>query len=133
METCCAAHSGSDRQPSPHDVPPEGVTRLMSPAEFEGAVENTRGGRPAIVMCKSKSCKPCRAFNKTYYQYAKDYDGRCDFFEMYGDETKDTIKMMMKMKVKSTPNFRIYRDGEEVHEHSGVNQETFTSSLQSFV
>lgn len=36
------------------------------------------------------------------------------------------------MKVKSTPNFRIYKDGEEVHEHSGVNEETFSESLSLY-
>jgi thiol-disulfide isomerase/thioredoxin len=82
-----------------HDVPPDGITRLHSPEEYEAMVAATGSGSlPAIVMNKSKSCKPCRAFNKTYYQYAEKFKGRCDFYEIYGDESKETIKLMMKVR-----------------------------------
>jgi hypothetical protein len=37
------------------------------------------------------------------------------------------------MKVKSTPNFRIYKGGEEVHQHCGVNEDIFLDNLNSFV
>lgn len=94
-------HAG--HQASSHDVPPEGIARLMSPEEFTTAVEGTRGGRPAIVMCKSKSCRPCRAFNTTYYTYAKQYEGRIDFYEIYGDESGDTIKLMVKASPPPPP------------------------------
>lgn len=36
---------------------------------------------------------------------------------------------MMKMKVKSTPTFLMYTNGEQVHKLSGANKEKLTAAI----
>jgi len=103
----------------------------MSVEEYEAMVAESEG-KPALVMLKSKHCKPCRSFTPEFYRIAGENQSRVSFFEMYGDESKDTIKMMMKMKVKTTPNFRMYKGGQEVHSHGGVSGETLLQALDDW-
>jgi hypothetical protein len=41
--------------------------------------------------------------------------------ELYGDETPDTRKMMIRLQVKVTPTFRMYRQQEVVNVVTGTN------------
>jgi hypothetical protein len=41
--------------------------------------------------------------------------------ELYGDETPDTRKMMIRLQVKVTPTFRMYRQQEAVNVVTGTN------------
>lgn len=41
--------------------------------------------------------------------------------ELYGDETPDTRKMMVRLQVKVTPTFRMYRQRECVDVVTGTN------------
>ena len=39
-------------------------------------------------------------------------------------------KLMMAMSVRVTPNFRLYRDGELVHQLSGVNEANLRNAVE---
>lgn len=51
--------------------------------------------------------------------------------EVYGDETPDTRKMMMKMQVKVTPTFRMYRHKDCVNVVTGTNEKKLMRGILS--
>ena len=38
--------------------------------------------------------------------------------------------MMKELKIRVTPTFVLFRDGENVHQHGGINQKNFHSAIQ---
>lgn len=55
----------------------------------------------------------------------------CILAEIYGDETPDTRKMMMKMDVRVTPTFRMYRQGDCVNVVTGTNEKKLMRGILS--
>lgn len=39
---------------------------------------------------------------QTYYRVAEENKERVNFYELYGDETKETVKLMLKVRFKDT-------------------------------
>jgi hypothetical protein len=60
-------------------------------------------------------------FGRKYARAAQQYTDAV-FLEIFGDETKDTRQMMIDMSIKVTPTFVLFRGGEKVHSHGGINE-----------
>lgn len=60
-------------------------------------------------------------FSRKYARAAQQYTDAV-FLEIIGDETKDTRGMMIDMSIKVTPTFVLFRAGERVHSHGGINE-----------
>lgn len=104
------------------------VVGVHSPSEFSGIVK-ANSDKLVVLMCKAKSCRPCKAFTHKYKLIADRYADAL-FYEIYGDETKDTRQMMIRMGVRVTPFFVLYRNGEKVHAHGGVNEDCLHRAIQ---
>lgn len=83
-------------------------------------VLQTHSQQLAVLMCKSKTCRPCKMFMKKYMEIAEKLPGVV-CLQIFGDESPDTRKMMVSMKVKVTPTFALYRGGEAVGTTTGVS------------
>jgi thioredoxin-related protein len=60
-------------------------------------------------------------FARKYATAARQYSDAV-FLEIFGDESKATRQMMIDWKVKVTPTFVLFRDGQLVHNHGGINE-----------
>uniref|UniRef100_A0A383VHJ7 Thioredoxin domain-containing protein n=1 Tax=Tetradesmus obliquus TaxID=3088 RepID=A0A383VHJ7_TETOB len=92
---------------------------VSSPEQFDEIVETHRE-RLVVLMCKSHSCRPCKMFTRKYMSIAQRFP-EVVCCELYGDETPETRKMMIRLQVKVTPTFRMYRQHESVNVVTGTN------------
>lgn len=104
------------------------LEQVHSPQEFQDLLR-ANGDKLVVLMAKAKGCRPCRAFAKNYHAAAEHYVDSV-FVEVFGDETPDTRAMMKEMQVRVTPTFVMYRNGEKMHSHGGINQKNFHSAIQ---
>ncbi|EFN51580.1 hypothetical protein CHLNCDRAFT_140076 [Chlorella variabilis] len=96
------------------------VSLVHSPEEFQALMAANKD-KMVVLMCKATHCRPCKLFARKYAAAAAQYSDAL-FTEIYGDETKATRQMMIDMKVRVTPTFAIFRGGEKVHSHGGINE-----------
>ncbi|KAL4431481.1 hypothetical protein ABPG75_006737 [Micractinium tetrahymenae] len=96
------------------------VTTVHSPEEFQ-AILDANKDKMVMLMCKATHCRPCKLFAKKYAMAALLYSDGV-FAQIMGDESKANRSMMIENKVKVTPTFIIYRGGEKVHSHGGINE-----------
>lgn len=125
--------------------PPEGAANNIAPlkptpADHESLVKEVHGpedweallkdsdGKLVIVMCKAKTCRPCKMFSRKYARFAEQF-GDTVFAEIVGDESKETRQMMIQWQVKATPTFRYLRNGELVATTSGINEDKFRGAV----
>ncbi|PRW20350.1 Thioredoxin H2-2 [Chlorella sorokiniana] len=107
------------------------VVAVHSPEEFEDKLAANKD-KMVVLMCKATHCRPCKLFSKTYAAAARQYkDGL--FMEIMGDESKATRQMMINWKVKVTPTFIIFRNGEKVHQHGGINETNMHRSIAKYL
>eukprot|EP00887_Chlorella_sp_A99_P008290 scaffold12.g8290.t1 len=106
-----------------------GSAAVHSPSEFE-ALMAANADKLIVLMCKAKCCRPCKMFARKYKLVADHYADSV-FCEIFGDESKDTRRMMVEMGVKVTPYFALYRGGARVHGHGGVNEANLHKAIQA--
>lgn len=103
------------------------VHRLYSPDELKEFLR-AFDDRLVVMCCKAKGCRPCKAFERKYLRCADEYRDVV-FLEMYGDESKETRKLMLALQVKSTPTFMLFKERASVHQHSGINEAKLRNAI----
>lgn len=82
----------------------------------------------AVLMCKSKACRPCKMFLRKYMRLAERFP-EVLMLDIYGDESPGTRKSMMEWQVKVTPTFRMYRGTDLVDISTGINEKKLGRAL----
>lgn len=108
---------------------PGRLLTVNSPEQFDDLVA-AHADKLIVLMCKSHSCRPCKMFTRKYMSIAERFP-ECILCELYGDETPDTRKMMMRLQVKVTPTFRMYRQRECVNIVTGTNDKKLMRGILS--
>ena len=85
-----------------------------------------------VLMCKAKGCRPCKQFSRKFNRLAEHFTDAV-FCEVIGDRNESTRNMMRSMKIRATPTFVFFRNGEKIHEHSGINPQKMIDALESAV
>ena len=99
--------------------------------------EETKGeglqSRLVVLQVGFTYCKPCKGFAGAYRAYAQQFsDAR--FIKINGNENKDMIHLARdRLKVKSTPTFYFFRNGELVSSHSTANRDLFAEAISGAV
>jgi thiol-disulfide isomerase/thioredoxin len=77
-------------------------------------------------------CRPCKKFEPLYKQFATRFpDAR--FLRINGNENPEMVHIGRdRLGVKSSPSFYFFRNGQEVHRHSGAKAEKFEESILKF-
>lgn len=104
----------------------EHIVTIHTPADLEDLVKSDE---LVVLQCKAKACRPCKAFTQKYARIANQYPDVV-FAEVTGDESNETRRMMMKMKVTTTPSFFLFSNGKEAHRFSGANKENLMSAIE---
>jgi hypothetical protein len=107
---------------------PGKVHDIKSPPEFKAFVMERSSERPLILMCKAQACRPCKVFSRTYARHAA-ANPEIIFLSVVGDETRALRRMMILLKVGTTPTFVTYRQCSLIHTHSGNSEEKLQAAL----
>ena len=107
---------------------PGEVYDVQAPSEFKAFALQLSHERPVMLMCKAKACRPCKVFARTYARYAA-ANPEIVFLAVVGDASNELRRMMVLLKVASTPAFMTYRSEEKIHSHAGRSEEKMEAAL----
>mmetsp|Transcript_748 Transcript_748/g.2282 ORF Transcript_748/g.2282 Transcript_748/m.2282 type:complete len:260 (-) Transcript_748:789-1568(-) len=125
-----AAEGAVEAAAEDSDAPEKAVIRIHTPEELKEQLE-IHGHDLVVLMCKAHSCRPCKMFMRKYQRIAQQYrDRNVTFLEIFGDDSKETRQLMISMSIRVTPNFRLYRDGQLVHQLTGVNETNLRNAVE---
>lgn len=101
----------------------------IASAEAFREVQEANPSKLVILMCKATGCRPCKQFRPKYVRLADHYRDAV-FCEIIGDRNDSTRSLMRDLKIRATPTFVFFRNGEEVHSHSGINPQKMIDALK---
>jgi thioredoxin 1 len=110
----------------------EHATVDIASQESFDSILSDNASKLVVLMCKAKGCRPCKQFAGKYAKLAEHFSDAV-FCEVIGDRNDSTRGMMRSMKIRATPTFVFFRDGEKIHEHSGVNAQKMIDALEQAV
>jgi thioredoxin-related protein len=70
-----------------------------------------------------------QAFRTKFVKLAAHYN-EAIFCEILGDRSESTRNLMRSLKVRATPTFVFFRNGENIHMHSGISGEKMVDALK---
>mmetsp|Transcript_7196 Transcript_7196/g.18480 ORF Transcript_7196/g.18480 Transcript_7196/m.18480 type:complete len:777 (-) Transcript_7196:244-2574(-) len=106
------------------------VTLMHTLAEYTNALEEeSSSGRLIVLEVGFTYCKPCRAFEPKYHAFAKRFkDAR--FLRINGNENQEMVTLGRDiLKVRSSPSFYLFRNGEQVFKFTGAKEDKFEDAL----
>ncbi|KAK9905101.1 hypothetical protein WJX75_009610 [Coccomyxa subellipsoidea] len=108
----------------------EAVLQVHSAQELKDILQR-HDGKLVVLMCKAASCRPCKMFARKYQRIAAEFTSKgAVFFEILGDESADTRKLMVSMQIRVTPTFCLFRGTEVVQTVTGVNSENLQNAVK---
>lgn len=105
------------------------VLAVHSPAQLS-AMLAAHADQVLVLQCKSSKCRPCKAFAPKYAHIADVFQD-CVFAEITGDESPENRALMKEWAIKSTPTFRLYRNGALVASASGAREPQLVCAIQA--
>ncbi len=110
------------------------VTYLHTEAEFDAVLEEeATSGRLVVLMVGFTFCRPCKKFYPLYKEFAQRFP-MARLLRMNGNENPQMVHLGKdRLGVKSSPSFFFFRNGLEVHRHSGAKTEKFEEAIMQFL
>lgn len=107
------------------------VHMITSKDEFTTALEGERGKRLIVLFGSLTWCRPCKKIQPQLEKIAKAYPDVL-FLKLYGNEN-DQTKMFFKddLKVRVTPCFFFFKDGELAGSCTGANPTTVETQMRN--
>eukprot|EP00467_Chlorarachnion_reptans_P008685 CAMPEP_0114521354 /NCGR_PEP_ID=MMETSP0109-20121206/20139_1 /TAXON_ID=29199 /ORGANISM="Chlorarachnion reptans, Strain CCCM449" /LENGTH=446 /DNA_ID=CAMNT_0001702449 /DNA_START=252 /DNA_END=1591 /DNA_ORIENTATION=+ len=103
------------------EEPPEIVPGEVAMVHSFSQLETLTKQHPIVMLQVTfKWCRPCKMFAKKYRTIAEQFP-EAVFLQVEGDKNEVTKTMLKKLKVKLSPTFIVYRNGEKVKSHSGAD------------
>lgn len=111
---------------------PGTVAEIESEEELNAAVASANGA-PVILMASLTWCRPCRALARPLATLAAHYPS-ATFLKLHGN-TDDGTKRLFRdvLKVRSTPTFFVWRDGQITHTHTGARKDKLEHAVREAV
>jgi len=106
------------------------VTLIHSMAEYKNLLaEESASNRLLVLQVGFTYCKPCRAFEPKFHDMAERFpDAR--FFRLNGNENKEMVTIGRDiLKVKRSPSFYLFRNGEQIFCWTGANEIKFEDAI----
>eukprot|EP00270_Netrium_digitus_P021483 TRINITY_DN919_c0_g1_i1.p1 TRINITY_DN919_c0_g1~~TRINITY_DN919_c0_g1_i1.p1 ORF type:complete len:216 (-),score=28.74 TRINITY_DN919_c0_g1_i1:343-915(-) len=97
------------------------VTEILSPEDFQSAV-TAAGDKLVVLYIATKTCGPCRFIFPKLVDLSVEYEDVV-FLKINGDNSPETRALMRAWTVRAVPNFRFFRHGELVHQHTGAKED----------
>jgi thioredoxin 1 len=94
------------------------VMEFQSEEEFNQILKDA-GDKLVVVDISTKTCGPCKMIYPKVVEMSLAYPDAV-FLKINGDTDNNTRTLMRKWSVRAVPNFRFFRNGEQVHSHTGA-------------
>jgi len=108
---------------------PGEITLIFSAEELDD-IQQSNPGAVVCLMASLTWCRPCKGFQKHFQKLAEHYTN-ARFAKFYGNSNENTKALFKdELKVKGTPWFYLYRDGEIIGESSGANAKRLEENLR---
>lgn len=79
------------------------------------------GDKLVVVAVSTTTCGPCKLIFPKVVKMSTEYPDVL-FYKIDGDKSSSTRALMRKWGVRAVPNFRFFRNGKLVHQHSGAKE-----------
>ena len=90
-------------------------------------------GKLVAVMGTLSWCRPCKRFESIYESIASAYPD-VFFLKLNGNDSEDTKQLFKKkLKIRATPSFLFFRNGESVGGTTGANKSRFETVLRTLL
>lgn len=108
------------------------VSLIFSGEELDD-VHEQNPDRLICLMASLTWCRPCKAFQKKYLNFAEHYP-EVRFVKFYGNSNERTKTLFKdELKVKGTPWFYFYRNGEICGNTSGANASKLEEAVRGML
>jgi thiol-disulfide isomerase/thioredoxin len=107
-----------------------GVVFEVSTVQQIRDMASDNADRKVMLMCKSKSCRPCKAFSVQYNRLAAQHTDIV-FLSVTGEASPELRKLMIGLEIRNTPTFVGFWKKAIVHRHSGISKERMEAALAS--
>jgi thioredoxin 1 len=94
------------------------VGEFQSEEEFNKILTEA-GDKLVVVDISTTTCGPCKMIFPKLVEMSLEYPDAV-FLKINGDINNDTRTLMRKWGVRAVPNFRFFKNGEQVHSHTGA-------------
>lgn len=98
-----------------------GVFEVEDEASFEQYLQEA-GDKLVVLDISTKTCGPCKMIYPKLVKMSKEYPDAL-FLKIMGDLNSGTRALMRKWGVRAVPNFRFFRNGKQIHSHTGANED----------
>lgn len=93
------------------------VIEVFSPDELQAQLDQA-GDKLVVLDIATKTCGPCKLIFPTVVEMSKEYTDAV-FLKIMGDHDAETRALMKQWGVKAVPMFKFFKNGEQVHSHTG--------------
>lgn len=97
------------------------VVEFQSEEEFNKILTEA-GDKLVVVDVSTTTCGPCKMIFPKLVEMSLEYPDAV-FLKINGNVSSDTRTLMKKWGVRAVPNFRFFKNGEQVHSHTGAKLE----------
>lgn len=105
------------------------VSVIFGPGEMEEALEKNKD-KLVVLFCGLTWCRPCKGVARAYERMAQTYD-KAVFLKLLGNANMGCKGLFKQFKIRSTPSFLFFRNGELVGTNTGANKERLEGALRS--
>jgi thioredoxin 1 len=97
------------------------VVEFQTEEEFDSILTEA-GDKLVVVDISTTTCGPCKMIFPKLVEMSLAYPDAV-FLKINGDVNNDTRTLMRKWGVRAVPSFRFFRNGQQVHAHTGAKLE----------
>jgi hypothetical protein len=108
------------------------VTQIKSEEDFDNILQQSSG--LVLLEVVMRLCRACKKFEPTYQRMAMDYYGKVIFLKVLYNENESTFRLTKsRLKLKETPSFFVFRDGQLLTNTTGANRTLLCSTLDECI
>jgi len=109
-------------------IPGDGRVKFANNKEEFEAVTAGAGSGLVAVQISTRTCGPCRVVYPHFAGLSEDLPN-VTFVKVMGDHDTESRALMKEWGVRVVPLFKLFRDGEKVHEWSGAKPDALKENI----
>ena len=102
---------------------------LENKAQYDAAIEATKGGAPLIIDFTAAWCPPCKMIGPIFEGYVAKVDGGATLKKLDVDNNSEGAQAA---GIQAMPTFKVYKDGAEVETMQGANPAGLKAMVEKY-
>ncbi|KAF5833967.1 thioredoxin-like protein [Dunaliella salina] len=99
--------------------------------ELDEALAGAGDGKIVIVFSALTWCRPCKGMQRPAHKLAERYKDSTVWMKLFGNANEQTKTLFKdRLKIRSTPSFIIFKDGEVAYTQTGTNKEKLEAGIR---